>query len=262
MSEDVVKTSRNSKRRQAEILRLLQTRVRASVDELADEFNTTPQTIRKDLTTLAKVNQIYRFHGGASLIAGTEYTGFSVRSEIARDEKAAIASRVAEEIPNNATALINSGTTTAAVAERLEHHIGLTIVTDSVHLANNIRAFAGLEVVVPGGVVRRSDGAILGQEAVDFIRQFRVDIAVIGAAAIAPDGVLLDYDVREASVARAIIENSRRVLLAADSTKFGRAAPVCIGRLDQVDTLVTDAACPPELKLLCAETGTDLVLAS
>ncbi len=254
--------SRNSKARQAAILKHLQSRGRASVDELADAFETTPQTIRKDLNSLADVNQITRFHGGAALIAGTEYTGFSVREAIAREEKESIASVVAAKIPNNTTVFINSGTTTAKVAMRLSHHVGLRAVTDSVYLANEIRDFPGIEVMVPGGVVRKADGAIFGQETVDFIRQFRVDIAVIGAAAIAPDGALLDYDLREASVARAIIENSRNVILAADSTKFGRAAPVCIGHIGQVDTLVTDRSCPAELRKLCAKVGLDLLVAT
>ncbi len=231
------------------------------VDELAAAFETTPQTIRKDLNALAEVNQIIRFHGGAVLAAGAEYTRFRVRQEIAREEKAAIASAVASRIPNNTTVLINSGTTTAVVAMRLSHHVGLKLVTDSVYLANEIKEFPGIEVMVPGGVVRRADGAIVGEHAVDFIRQFRVDIAVIGAAGISHDGALLDYDLRQVSVARAIIEHSRNVVLAADSTKFGRMAPVCIGQLGQVDMLVTDRSCPAALRALCARQNSDLVVA-
>ena len=257
----MTKVSRNSKRRQTEILKHLQSNGRAMVDELADAFDTTPQTIRKDLNALAEVNQIIRFHGGAALAAGTEYTGFQVRQEIAREEKAAIASAVASRIPNNTTVLITSGTTTAAVAMRLSHHVGLKLVTDSVYLANKIRDFPGIEVMVPGGVVRRSDGAIVGENAVDFIRQFRVDIAVIGAAAIAYDGALLDYDLRQVYVARAIIEHSRNVVLAVDSTKFGRMAPICIGHLSQIDMLVTDRSCPAALRALCARQDSGLVVA-
>lgn len=246
-----MKPSRNALARQTAILKHLQKHGRALVDELSDLFNTTPQTIRKDLTTLEEENQIARFHGGATLISGIEYTSFATRQEIAREEKDRIAHVTAEQIPNNASIIINAGTTTTAVALKLEHHVGLKIVTDSVDLATKIREFASVEVMVPAGVVRRSDGAILGTSAVDFMRQFRVDIAVIGAAAIGEDGSLLDYDLRQASVARAIIENARAVILAADSTKFARLAPVRIGHLSQLDTLVTDTACPPALRSLC-----------
>jgi len=256
-----MKVSRNSLARQMTILEYLQKNGRALVDDLAALFDTTPQTIRKDLNALAEVNQISRFHGGAALVGGTEYIGYSVREEIARDEKEAIGRATAALIPNNSSVIINSGTTTVAAARQLQHHVGLKIVTDSVFLANEIRGFVGIEVMVPGGLVRRTDGAILGEAAVDFIRQFRVDTAVIGAAAIAADGSLLDFDLREASVARAIIENARSVVLAADSSKFGRVAPVCIGRIEQIDVLVTDRGCTKALKDLCAEKGVRLVLA-
>lgn len=245
--------SRNSKARRVAILENLQQNGRALVDDLAASFNTTPQTIRKDLNILSDESKVMRFHGGASLLAGVEYTGFEAREDISRSEKEKIGKAAAKLIPNNAAIIINAGTTTAAVARSLGQHTGLKVVTDNVSIANDLRAYGGLEVMVPGGVVRRSDGAILGESTVDFIRQFRADIAIIGAAAIATDGSLLDYDLREASVARAIIENARHVLLTSDSTKFDRAAPVCIGHLSQVHTLVTDAGCPSALRKLCKQ---------
>ncbi len=231
------------------------------MDDLAELLDTTPQTVRKDLNFLANEGRVMRFHGGAALLAGTEYTGYEARKEIARDEKEKIGQEAAKQIPDNTAVAINAGTTTAAVARNLSRHAGLKILTDSVAVANEIRRFTGIELMVPGGVVRRSDGAILGEEAVDFIRLFRSDIAVIGAAAVAPDGALLDYDLREASVARAIITNARHVVLAIDSTKFERIAPVCIGHLDQVHSLVTDGRCPPALSELCEAHSVSLTLA-
>lgn len=115
--------------------------------------------------------------------------------------------------------------------------------------------------MVPAGIVRGSDGAILGEATVDFIRQFRVDTAVVGAAAISEDGTLLDYDLREAWVVKAIIENARNVILAADSTKYGRAAPICIGQIGDVGTLVTDKGCSEGLRKICTESNVRLVLA-
>lgn len=256
-----MKSSRNAVVRQTAILRHLQRSGRALVDELAEEFGTTPQTIRKDLNALAEVNQISRFHGGAALVGGTEYIGFKVREQIARDEKEAIGRTAAGLIPNNSSLIINAGTTTAAVARHLSHHVGLKLLTDSVALANEIKDFVGVEVMVPAGIVRGSDGAILGEATVDFIRQFRVDTAVVGAAAISEDGTLLDYDLREAWVVKAIIENARNVILAADSTKYGRAAPICIGQIGDVGTLVTDKGCSEGLRKICAESNVRLVLA-
>jgi DeoR family glycerol-3-phosphate regulon repressor len=250
---------RNSKLRQTAILQHLQQHGRAIVDDLAELFNTTPQTIRKDLNNLTEENKVMRFHGGVTLLAGIEYTSFEAREKILPNEKKTIGKSAASLIPNNVVVIINAGTTTAAVARSLAHHVGLKVVTDSVKVADEIRHFPGVDVIVPGGQVRRSDGAILGDDAVEFIRQFRADIAIIGAAAIAQDGSLLDYDLREASVARTIIENARHVVLTSDSTKFDRIAPVCIGHLSQVQTLVTDIGCPPELRQLCVSNGVSLI---
>ncbi len=245
--------------RQHQILRHLKKVGRASVDDLAEAFATTPQTIRKDLNALAEDNQIIRFHGGAAIAAGTEYTSFDARMNIARDDKADIGRSLARLIPDNSSVIINSGTTTAALAPFLDRHAGLKVVSDSVFLANELRKHIGLEVMVPGGIVRESDGAILGESAVDFIRQFRADIAVIGTAAIEKGGALLDYDLREASITRAIIDSARNVILAADASKFNRMAPVCFGHLHQVDTLVTSTNPPEALADLCKGSGVRIV---
>ena len=99
----------------------------------------------------------------------------------------------------------------------------------------------------------------MGEAAVDFIRQVKVDYAVIGTSAIDPDGALLDYDFREVKVAQAIIANARQVILVADSTKFERTAPVRIGHLEQVDTFVTDQ-CPDErVRKICRDFDVELI---
>jgi hypothetical protein len=94
------------------------------------------------------------------------------------------------------------------------------VITNNINVANRMRVYPSIEVVIAGGVVRGSDGGIVGEAAVDFIRQFKVDFAVIGASAIDHDGALLDFDFREVKVAQAIIANARHVILVADSTKI------------------------------------------
>lgn len=245
--------------RQVAILGRVRQHGRVFVDELSDLYATTPQTIRKDLQILADAHEVMRFHGGASLLAGIEYTSFEARRNIAATEKDLIGETVARRIPNNVALMINVGTTTAAMTKYLNVHVGMKIVADNVSVANALRVFPGAEVIVPGGIVRQSDGAILGEAAVDFIRQFRADIAVIGAAAVGNDGALLDFDLREAHVARAIIENAHHVILAADSSKFERSAPIRFGDLSQVHTVVTDRCDNSKIKELCNRHQIDLV---
>ena len=111
-----------------------------------------------------------------------------------------------------------------------------------------------IDVIVAGGMVRRTDGGIVGEAAVDFIRQFKVDYAVIGVSAIDDDGALLDFDYREVRAAQAIIDNARNVILVADAMKFTRSAPVRIGHLSQIDVFVTDRHAARRNRRICAGT--------
>ena len=247
--------------RQSAILNQLRTQGRVLVDDLSEVFVATPQTIRRDLKVLSKTGEVIRFHGGATLRTGVEYTGFEARKNIAAEQKEAIGRATARLIPNNSVIMVNAGTTTAAVARALSGHAGLRVIADNVSIANELRIFPGAEVIVPGGTVRRSDGAILGEGAVEFIRQFRADIAVIGAAALDSEGALLDFDLREAHVARTMIAYSRKVIVATDSSKFTNTAPVHIGNLDQVDFLVTDQGTNSVAGELCNQFDVELVIA-
>ena len=254
-----MKANQSARSRQQAIVKHLRSVGRAQVDELAVLFRATPQTIRKDLKVLATEGSALRFHGGASLVAGNEYTEIETRALIASEQKDQIGRIVAARVPNNSSVLLNAGTTTAAVVTHLAGHAGLSITTDSVDLAAILRRYVGVDVMMPAGIVRASDGAIVGSQAVDFIRNFRADIGIIGAAAIGEDGSWLDYDLREASVATAMIKSARTVILVADASKFGRSAPVRFGHLNDIDLLAIDKGCPDDLRELCLGAGVDLL---
>ena len=245
--------------RQAEILEIAKVEGRVQVDDLAQRFGVTPQTIRKDLNDLCEGRALTRIHGGAIFPSGTENVRYEARRSIAATEKYAIGRAAAGLIPNNASLFINIGTTTEAVGEALRNHHELMVITNNINVANRLRILPAIEVVIAGGVVRGSDGGIVGEAAVDFIRQFKVDYAVIGASAIDEDGALLDFDFREVKVAQAIIANARHVILVADSTKFERTAPVRIGHISQVNTFITDICPSQKLRDMAAENGVQLI---
>ena len=115
------------------------------------------------------------------------------------------------------------------------------------------------EVIVAGGIVRSKDGGITGESAVQFIKQFKMDIGIIGISGIDLDGTLLDFDFREVHVARTIIENSRKVFLVADHSKFGRNAMVKLGSIREIDTLITDKKPPEQLMEVIIENGIKLI---
>ena len=231
----------------------------ALLPELATRFSVTPQTIRKDLNDLCDNKALTRIHGGALFPSGNENVKYEARRSIAAAEKQAIGQAAAAMIPDNSSLFINIGTTTEAVGEALLDHKELMVITNNINVANRMRVYPTIEVVIAGGVVRGSDGGIVGEAAVDFIRQFKVDYAVIGASAIDPDGALLDFDFREVKVAQAIIANARHVILVADAMKFERTAPVRIGHLSQVDTFITDRCELTAIRNICRESEVELV---
>ena len=241
--------------RQADILALARDSGRLDVDSLAARFGVTPQTIRKDLNELCDQGLLERFHGGAMLPSGVANLAYESRRQLATDAKRLIGQRAAALIPNNCSLLINSGTTTEQVATALRSHRGLMVITNNMNVVNILRGYDEIEVIVAGGVLRHADGGIVGAPAVEFLRQFKVDYAVIGVSAIDEDGGLLDFDYREVEVARKIVESARCVILVADSLKYERSAPVRIGHVSEVDHFVTDAPPPEGLARICAESN-------
>jgi len=232
---------------------------RVLVDELVAHFGVTPQTIRKDLTDICASGKLQRIHGGAVFPSGLENVKYEARRQIAASEKSAIGRAAARLIPNNASLFINIGTTTEAVSQALLDHRDLMVITNNINVANRMRVYPHFEVAVAGGIVRTSDGAVVGEAAVDFIRQFKVDFAVIGTSAIDADGALLDFDYREVKVAQAIIANARHVILVSDSTKFDRTAPVRIAHLSQVHSFITDRCTRPSIRNICRDAGVALI---
>ncbi|MCU1716458.1 DeoR family transcriptional regulator [Pseudomonas sp. 5P_3.1_Bac2] len=227
--------------RQQQILELVHERGYVSIEEMAQLFVLTPQTIRRDINQLAELNLLRRYHGGAAYDSSIENTAYATRADQMRDEKQQIAEAVAKLIPDHASLFINIGTTTEAIARELLNHQGLKIITNNLHVAAQLSSKADFEVLLAGGTVR-SDGGVVGQAAADFIQQFKVDYALVGISGIDEDGSLLDFDYQEVRVSQAIIANARQVILAADSSKFGRNAMVRLGSLSLIDCLVTDRA--------------------
>ena len=247
--------------RQQQILVLARQSGGVQVDELAARFDVTPQTIRKDLNELCDGRLLARTHGGAMLSSGVENMAYEARRQLAAREKTQIGVRAAELIPNNSSLFINIGTTTEEVARALVRHEGLLVITNNIHVAAILLPCPQIDVILAGGMVRKTDGGIVGEAAVDLIGQFKVDHAVIGASAIDEEGAMLDFDYREVRVAQAIVSNARKVVLVSDAMKFTRSAPVRIGHLSQVDVFVTDREPPEAVAELCRQGGVQIEIA-
>jgi len=234
----------NATARQSQIVDLVRQEGYVTVETLAERFQVTPQTIRRDISLLQDRALLRRFHGGVTAPGSVENFAYSTRQVLCLEEKRRIARLAARQVPDNASLFLNIGTTTEEVARALLGHRGLRVITNNINVANILYSNASCEVIVAGGVVRARDGGIVGEATLDFVRQFKVDVGIIGISGIDGDGTLLDYDYREVRVARAIIDNSRQVFLVADHTKFGRNAMVRLASIGEVHALFTDRTPP------------------
>ena len=247
--------------RHEKIKELVQATGFVTIDFLAQEFGVTPQTIRRDINTLSEEGAINRYHGGAGVSSSTENVAYTSRKVLCLREKQCIAKMVADKIPNNASLFINIGTTTEEIAKALYAHQRLRVITNNLNVAATLSGNENIEVFITGGLVRHRDGGIIGPLTIDFIGQFRVDYGIIGISGIDMDGMLLDFDYREVRASRAIIENSRKVFLAADHTKFGRNAMVNLGNIREIDALFTDRPPPAALAEVLSAADVELHVA-
>jgi len=247
--------------RKPEIVEIARREGKVTVDRLVDYFGVTPQTIRRDLTELADAGQLERVHGGAILPSTTVNIDYLERQQLNQSSKVDIARECVKHIPNDCSVFLNIGTTTEAVAAELHRHSGLLVVTNNLNIGTKLMNAPEIEVVVTGGSLRQSDGGLVGVMARESVSRFRFDFAVIGCSALHPEGDILDFDTREVGVSQTIIERSDKVLLAADSSKFERKAPIKIATLAEIDTFVTDRLPPSPCPDFCRSAGTTIVLA-
>ena len=179
----------NTNPRQLQLLEEVRARKSATVEQLADTLGVTLQTVRRDVQRLAESGLLTRFHGGVRVPSSTvENLAHTQRETLHADGKARIARAVAEQVPNDCSLILNIGTTTEAIAKALLHHRGLRVITNNLNVAAILSSNPECEVIVAGGVVRARDRGIVGEAAVDFIRQFKLDLALIGISPIEPDG--------------------------------------------------------------------------
>ena len=248
--------------RQNRLLEQVRAHGSVSIEALATQFDVTLQTVRRDVQRLTEAGLLARFHGGVRLPSSTtENIAYRQRQALQADAKTRIAKTIAQHVPNGCSLILNIGTTIEAVARELMHHSGLRVITNNLNVAAILSDNPDCEVIVAGGVVRSLDRGIIGEATIAFMKQFKVDIGLIGISGIEGDGTLRDFDYREVQVARAIIEHSREIWLAADHSKFNRPAMVHLASVADIDRLFTDQPLTDSFPELMAQAGVECVVA-
>lgn len=246
--------------RQELILEGLRHEGEVEVDALSKQLGVTTQTVRRDLSELSDQGLALRMHGGAKRAPSTTARAYEDRRLNNMADKQSVASAAAQLIPDGASVAINIGTTTEQVAEALRLHKDLMVVSNNMNIISILRGTRLKSLSVIGGEVRLSDGAVIGEDAVAAINQYKFDFAVIGTSSMDPDGSVLDFDPREVAVARAILANARQKILVADVSKFDVAAPYRICNIADLDHIILNAPPPAEFTEAARVANTNLII--
>lgn len=244
--------------RHPEILRLARQNGEVTVDGLAAHFDVTLQTIRRDLADLASNGQLERVHGGAVLPSGISNIAYEERRQVNKSAKRLIGECCAALLPENACLFLGIGTTSEAVAQALQAHRNMMIVTNNTNVARMLSAQNDTSVILTGGTMRAADGGLTGPLTLASLQNFSFDAAVMGCSAIDPTGQLADFDLDEVRVSQCVLEQTRHSILVADHSKFARHAPVRLGPITYFDAVISDAALSPVLTRECAEKQTEV----
>lgn len=224
-----------------------------SIDDLASHFQVSSQTIRRDINSLCDENILRRRYGGAELMETPSNLAYETRAVLNRPEKQAVAQYVASLIPDGATISISIGTTPALVAEALQKHQNLTIITNNLNAAMALSHENSNRIILPGGEIRLPDRDFLGERACDIFTQYRADFGIYGVGGIDTDGMLLDFHQPEVLAREAIRQHCRCAILVADLTKFGRMAPAIGGYCREADRIVINGPLPSAYAHLASE---------
>jgi DeoR family glycerol-3-phosphate regulon repressor len=245
--------------RQPQIEAIIRREGEVSVEMLAARFDVSPETIRRDLSSLAERGRVQKVHGGARrpwLIAEPSHGARAIASAA---EKAQIGRRLAQAVIPGETLFIDTGSTTLAAAEALAAVPGLTVITNSCRLAERLTA-AGSDAAVHllGGRYGADNAQTIGAAVIEQIARFRADRAILTVAAFDPAAGAMDASPDEAEIARAMIRNARALTVLADATKFGRYAAYAVCGTDEIDLIISDGRLDRAQKAALSTRGVEL----
>ncbi|MBN1267888.1 MAG: DeoR/GlpR transcriptional regulator [Anaerolineales bacterium] len=249
--------------RHRQIKQVIEEKGTATVNELSELFNVSEMTIRRDLQALFDRGLVQRVHGGAlSLNHSVELNWLPVMERISecKEEKQRIGQAVADMIDDGETLFICSGTTTLAVAEALYFRSNLTVVTNSLPVANTLASAPGVELIVIGGFLRESELALEGHMVEDAVQDLRVDKVIMGMRGIDPTHGLTSIHHQELKINRTIQTISNTLIIVADHTKFGQVAASRTGPVTEASLIVSDNQAPAEIVQAIRDLGVEVML--
>jgi len=247
-------------KRQNEILASVRSRGACSITELALQLEVSDETIRRNIKPLVRQGLVEKVHGGIVLSQKQEpEPPFEKRMNERVEAKRAISSLVAGIIDNGDSIMLDTGSTTAYVARALADHRDLSVVTNCTEIARTLAREPSNRVHLCGGALRADDWATFGSAAIDFVRQFHVNYAILSIGGVTADGGFMDYHLEEAEFSRAVIEQAKKTIVVADHSKFGNADFIKVCDFEQVDMVVVDQAPPVRIMNELREAGVGII---
>jgi DeoR/GlpR family transcriptional regulator of sugar metabolism len=254
-----------ARQRQALILDRVRQAGAVRVADLARDLGVSDMTVRRDLEILQEHGYLEKVHGGATSLPGlaSYEPGFVAKSTLQQAEKEAIAAAAAERVEPGMAIGISAGTTTHAFASRVADVPGITVVTNSIRVADVLhRSGRRDQTVILTGGSRTPSEALVGSFAVSQLRTVHLDQVFIGVHGMDANTGFTCPNLLEAETDRALIEAGRRLVVLADHTKWGVVGIASIGNLDQADILISDEALPADARSTLAAVAGELVLVS
>jgi DeoR family fructose operon transcriptional repressor len=250
--------------RQQAIARLVTQRGRVSVNQLAQEYDVTTETVRRDLSTLERLGLVRRVHGGVvppSSLLLIE-AGIRERDQVNTEVKERIAKAALERLPQaGGSILLDAGSTTMRLASLLPADHALTVVTHAVPIASRLAGLGHIDLRLLPGRVRRTTQAAVGADTVAALADLRVDVAFLGTNGLTVDFGLTTPDSDEAAVKRAIVAAGREVVALADASKLGVETANRFASVDELTVVVTDRAISSADRRALGRAGTEVVVA-
>ena len=234
--------------RQTKISRILRNKGRVSVDELVSKLGTSAETIRRDLTVLSSAGKLQKIHGGAILPRAIGEGAFQQRMQENVIAKSQIAELACKLISPGDTLFIDTGSTTLILAEELASIDNLTIVTNSTDIANIFDTKSSTEVFLVGGSYNAENHETIGSLAIAQLKTFKMKYAILTVGGIDATAGIMDFNIEEAQIAKAMAEQAEVLIVLADTSKLNRIGSFKVADLNRIDYLVSNNSPDEPLK--------------
>jgi DeoR/GlpR family transcriptional regulator of sugar metabolism len=247
--------------RRQEIVQRVNRNRRVSVAELSRQFGVSEVTIRSDLQALAERNLVVRTHGGAVPAAPDLYhlsLAFRRRRQV--QEKSRIGEAGAALVMDGDAIFLDSSSTALAIAAHLKNHRHLTIITNSLAVAQEMLDAPRVMVVLVGGMLRRDTASLIGTDGLEMLRKYHIPKGFFGAHGISLIEGLTDVSADEAEVKRPMVAMCRVSVAVLDATKWGQVGLASFAGLEQISTVISDVHAPPDLVDQVRSSGTEVIL--